>query len=78
MTMETLMPRSTITKSQLVLGLLLLLLPRAVSAAWNFQQRDAGTNISFRAVQAVSSKVVWVGGSSGTIIAERQKPMSYQ
>lgn len=46
----------------------LLLLPRPAQAAWEIQQTSAGPNISFRAVQAVSADVVWIGGSGGTIL----------
>src|SRR5262245_36803057 len=39
-----------------------------IQADWILQKSDVGTNISFRAVQAVSAKVVWVGGSHGTVL----------
>src|SRR5262245_41079296 len=47
---------------------LLLFLSHPAEAAWEFQQSNTGTNIAFRAVQAVSPKVVWIGGSSGTVL----------
>ena len=47
---------------------ILLFLRHPTQAAWEFQQGNTGTNISFRAVQAVSAKVVWIGGSSGTVL----------
>ena len=53
---------------RILLLALLTLLPDLAQAEWAFQQSKVGTNISFRAVQAVSSKVVWVGGSSGTVL----------
>src|SRR5258706_103182 len=44
----------------------MLLLANTARADWIFQQSNVNTNISFRAVQAVSAKVVWVGGSGCT------------
>lgn len=46
----------------------LLLVPHCSRAAWEFQQAGTGANISFRAVQAVSASVVWIGGSGGTVL----------
>ncbi len=53
---------------RILLPALLLFLPLPSQAAWEFQPSNAGANVNFRAVQAVSAKVVWVGGSSGTIL----------
>jgi|KBSSwiStaDraftv2_1062776.scaffolds.fasta_scaffold147462_4 photosystem II stability/assembly factor-like uncharacterized protein len=47
---------------------LLLFLSHPAEAAWEFQQSNAGTNIPLRAVQAISAKVSWIGGSSGTVL----------
>ncbi|GAB3895365.1 oxidoreductase [Larkinella knui] len=46
--------------------LLLLLFPSILVAQW--QPQTSGTDANFRAVSAVSRKVVWVGGSKGTFV----------
>jgi len=51
-----------------LLLVLFLLLSNPAHADWVFQKNSAGTNISFRAVHAVSAKVVWAGGSGGTCL----------
>ncbi|GAB3323944.1 oxidoreductase [Larkinella ripae] len=45
---------------------LLLFFPSVLMAQW--QPQTSGTDASFRAVSAVSRKVVWVGGSKGTFV----------
>ncbi|MGA0557006.1 YCF48-related protein [Larkinella sp. VNQ87] len=44
----------------------LLLFPTCLFAQW--QPQTSGTDANFRAVSAVSRKVVWVGGSKGTFV----------
>ncbi|GAB3923337.1 YCF48-related protein [Larkinella terrae] len=46
--------------------LLFVLFPTLVFAQW--QPQTSGTDANFRAVSAVSKKVVWVGGSKGTFV----------
>ncbi|WP_234736146.1 WD40/YVTN/BNR-like repeat-containing protein [Tellurirhabdus bombi] len=45
---------------------LLLLFPFSLFAQW--QAQNSNTDASFRAVSAVSNKVVWIGGTKGTFV----------
>jgi photosystem II stability/assembly factor-like uncharacterized protein len=47
---------------------LLALFSHFAQAEWIFLPSNVNTNISFRAVHAVSANVVWVGGSGGTVL----------
>lgn len=56
--------------------LLLLLSVNTLNAQWIKQ--DSGTDASFRSIHAISKKVVWAGGSRGTVLRTINAGISWQ
>lgn len=57
-------------------ALLIILFPLSVFAQWTVQKSN--TTASFRAVFAVSEKVIWIGGTKGTVLKTTDGGINWQ
>lgn len=63
-------------KSNMVLSLTLLFFYSNINAQWTKQ--NSNTDASFRSIQAISDKIVWAGGTKGTMLKTEDGGQKWQ